>query len=180
MGLGLDRYDPTAPVSVDPVLGYSSYLGGNSLDEAAALAVDGSGNAYLTGETYSTNFPTAGAVQGSNAGSSDAFVTKFNSSGSALVYSTYLGGNSDTEGDVGDAIALDGSGDAYVTGYASRPTSRCSTRTSTSARHPENAFVSKLNTAAARCCSAPIWAAAGWTSAMASRWTAAGTLTWQA
>jgi hypothetical protein len=82
-----------------------------------AIAVDGCGNAYVTGSTDSMNFPTtAGAVQTTSGGQSDAFVTKVNSTGSALVYSTYLGGNSF---EAGSGIAVDGSANAYVTGTTS-------------------------------------------------------------
>ena len=72
---------------------YSTYLGGSGNDYGNGIAVDGSGNAYVTGSTESTNFPTANPLQASNGGSSDAFVTKINAAGSALVYSTYLGGS---------------------------------------------------------------------------------------
>jgi hypothetical protein len=97
-------------------LQYSTYLGGSGIDNAEGIAVDSVGNAYVTGQTYSTDFPTAGPIQPSNGGNqdSDAFVTEINSSGSALVYSTYLGGSSM---DWGNAIALDSSGDAYVAGF---------------------------------------------------------------
>ena len=72
---------------------YSTYLGGNGDDSATGIAVDSSGNAYVTGYTDSTNFPTtAGAFQTSYGGGGNAFVTKLNASGTALVYSTYLGG----------------------------------------------------------------------------------------
>jgi Beta-propeller repeat len=93
---------------------FSTYLGGRSEDFDGAIAVDGAGSAYVTGYTASTDFPTtAGAAQTSNAGQNDAFVTKLDAAGSALVYSTYLGG-SDT--DAGFGIAVDGAGSAYVTG----------------------------------------------------------------
>jgi len=94
---------------------YSTYLGGSSDDRGLSIAVDGPGNAYVTGEASSANFPTHAPIQGANAGSYDAFVTKINSDGSALVYSTYLGGRGD---DRGLGIAVDGAGNAYVTGYA--------------------------------------------------------------
>ena len=94
-------------------LGYSTYLGGSGADDGFGIAVDGLGNAYVTGTTESTNFPTANALQPTSGGSYDAFVTKINASGSALVYSTYLGGSG---GDSGFGIAVDGSGNAYVTG----------------------------------------------------------------
>src|SRR5262249_50119935 len=96
---------------------YSTYLGGAGADFGNAIALDGSGNAYVTGSTFRGNFPvTPGAFQAAFRGGvfvGDAFVTKLNASGSALVYSTYLGGSSD---DSGNGIAVDGSGNAYVTG----------------------------------------------------------------
>jgi uncharacterized protein (TIGR03437 family) len=92
---------------------YSTYLGGNNVDEGYAIAVDASGSAYVTGYTASTNFPLSSPFRGSNAASVDAFVTKLNPAGSALVYSTYLGGSGT---DYGTAIGVDSSGSAYVTG----------------------------------------------------------------
>ena len=92
---------------------YATYLGGNNEDQGNGIAVDASGNAYLTGYTASTNFPVQSAFRGSNTGVVDAFVTKLNPAGSALVYSTYLGGSAL---DYGTAIAVDSSGSAYVTG----------------------------------------------------------------
>jgi hypothetical protein len=92
---------------------YATYLGGNNVDEAYGIAVDSAGSAYLTGWTQSTNFPTQSPLQGSNRGGVDGFITKINPAGSALVYSTYLGG---TGNDNGTAIAVDASGSAFVTG----------------------------------------------------------------
>lgn len=92
---------------------YSTFLGGNNVDQGSGIAVDAAGNAYLTGYTESTDFPVQSAFQGSNRGNFEAFVTKINPAGSALVYSTYLGG---AGGDEGVAVAVDASGDAYVTG----------------------------------------------------------------
>ncbi len=92
---------------------YSTYLGGNNVDEGNGIAVDAAGNAYVTGYTASTNFPLQSPFRGSNAASVDAFVTKMNPAGSALVYSTYLGGSAT---DYATAIAVDSSGSAYVTG----------------------------------------------------------------
>ncbi len=103
---------------------YITYLGGSADDGAFGIAVDPAGNAYLTGFTDSSNFPTTasalykhiGGTYSSSFGSYpvDAFVTELDSSGSSLVYSTYLGGSSM---DSGMAIAVDATGDAYVTGY---------------------------------------------------------------
>lgn len=95
---------------------YSTYLGGNNVDEGNGIAVDAAGNAYVTGYTGSTNFPLQSPLRGSNSNSVDAFVTKINPAGSALVYSTYLGGSAT---DYGTAIAVDSSGNAYVTGVVS-------------------------------------------------------------
>ena len=108
-------YDPALPLIIDPVLEYSTYLGGSGVDYAWDIAVDGSGNAYVTGETQSTYFPTLNPYQGTKQGNTDVFVTKLNSSGNALVYSTYLGGGSFDYG--GQAISVDYSGNAYVTGH---------------------------------------------------------------
>ena len=95
---------------------YSTYLGGASTEYAYAIAVDPSGNAYVTGETDSTTFPTKDPLYAANAGGRDVFVTKINPAGSALVYSTYLGGSNH---DIGYGIAVDASKNAYVTGFTS-------------------------------------------------------------
>jgi hypothetical protein len=95
---------------------YSTYLGGTSDETGFGIATDSSGNAYVTGSTTSTNFPTMNPIQTSNGGSNgDVFVTKFNSQGSALVYSTYLGG---TGFESSRGIALDAANNAYVTGFS--------------------------------------------------------------
>ena len=98
-------------------VGYSTYLGGNGVDIVNGIAVDMATppNAYVAGETASTDFPgtSSSTIQPSNAGADDAFVTKLNGTGTALVYSTYLGGSNE---DLGTGIALDSSGNAYVTG----------------------------------------------------------------
>src|SRR5262249_29076813 len=95
---------------------YSTYLGGSGSDDPPVMgnciAVDGFGNAYVTGVTYSTDFPTVNPRQAALKGSGDAFVAKLNAVGE-FIYSTYLGG-SDFDG--GSGIAVDESGDAYVTG----------------------------------------------------------------
>ena len=97
---------------------YSTYLGGNDYDYGEGIAVDASGNAYVTGQTVSTNFPIVNAIQPANGGNNDAFVTKISTAGSALVYSTYLGGSN---ADSGIGIAVDASGNAYVTGQTTSP-----------------------------------------------------------
>jgi hypothetical protein len=92
---------------------YSTYLGGSGYDVGSGIAVDSSGNAYVTGQTQSTNFPTVNALQPAYGGGTDVFVAKLNPTGSALAYSTYLGGSGR---DIGNGIAVDSSGNAYVTG----------------------------------------------------------------
>src|SRR3989442_681315 len=114
IGFQIAAYDRSRPLVIDPVLFYSTYLGGSGSEEGLGIAVDTAGNAYVTGPTYSTNFPTTpGAFQTTFGGDIDAFVTKLNPIGSALVYSTYLGGSARDEA---MGIALDAAGNAYVTG----------------------------------------------------------------
>ena len=93
---------------------YSTYLGGGGDDSGSGIALDTEGNAYVSGWTTSTNFPTLNALQSAYGGGDyDAFVTQINASGSALVYSTYLGGSGI---DLGSGIAVDSAGSAYVVG----------------------------------------------------------------
>lgn len=92
---------------------YSTYLGGGVYDEGDHIAVDSSGNAYVTRTAYSNNLPTMKPLQPADGGASDAIVTEINPTGSALVYSTYLGGSAN---DDGHGIAVDTSGNAFVTG----------------------------------------------------------------
>ncbi len=92
VGFAVGAYDTTRPLIIDPVLTYSTYLGGNGDDQAYGVALDSAGNAYVTGYTYSANFPTKNAFQATYHGGGDVFVAKLNAGGNALVYSTYLGG----------------------------------------------------------------------------------------
>ncbi len=114
-GFQVAAYDRSQPLTIDPVLAYSTYFGGNGLGNGAGygVAVDSAGNIYVMG-TASTGLPvTAGAFQTVPAG---AFVAKLNpgNNGAAdLLYSTYLGGHGN---DSGAAIAVDSAGNAYVTG----------------------------------------------------------------
>ncbi|HVE47970.1 MAG TPA: SBBP repeat-containing protein [Acidimicrobiales bacterium] len=140
----LGDYDRSRPLIIDPVIAYSTVLGGGNEDEATAIAVDSSGNAYVSGRTCSTDFPIAPAGRTSppsKAGGCDGFVAKVSPDGSDLVYATYLGGNPPAEmpkpptlagpvendsyryeyhdaGVVGaTGISIDSKGNAYVTGY---------------------------------------------------------------
>ena len=146
IGFRLASYDHTRAVVIDPALAYSTYLGGSgpclnpglspagTCDSANAIAVDAAGGAYVVGGTINADFPvTASAFQKVNNGMAfnngyyinNTFVTKFNPSGSALIYSTYLGGTTQDEsvgffnGDVATGVAIDTAGNAYVTGFAS-------------------------------------------------------------
>lgn len=125
---------------------YSTYLGGSAFENSRSIAIDPSGNAYITGYTQSKNFPVANAIQPAKGGNNrDAFVTKINPAGSAFVYSTYLGGTTDQ---IGYAIAADSSGNAYVAGETSSANGfplvnafRCTIS------GPQDAFVTELNPA---------------------------------
>jgi Beta-propeller repeat len=113
-------YDQRQTLIIDPVLAYSTYLGGTLNQILSGIAVDTSGFAYVTGSTSSTDFPTTtGVLQTSPKNSiNTSFVTKLNSSGTGLVYSTLIGG-SGAQGDSASAIAVDSLGDAYIVGTSS-------------------------------------------------------------
>ena len=111
-GFTLEKYDPKRPLVIDPTISFVTFLGGSDTDEANAVAVDGLGNTYVTGQTYSSNFNVVGGIiQGGKSGDSDAFVTKLGTGGN-IVFSTYLGGGDD---DAGNGIAVDASG-VYIGG----------------------------------------------------------------
>jgi hypothetical protein len=145
IGFQLGEYDHSQPLVIDPVLSYSTYLGGSASDSGQGIAVDGSGNAYVTGSTSSTNFPTANALQSTLAGTVNAFVTKINANGSALVYSTYLGGGNQ---DFSYGIAVDGPGNAYVTGSTSSTNFPTANALQSSLGGSTNAFVTEINASA--------------------------------
>ena len=117
VGFEIGAYDASKPLVIDPVtLSYSSYLGGGLNDVANGIALDPGGDAYVTGSTNSINFPTtAGAFQPAyqDTSNTDAFVTKFNPAGNALLFSTYLGG---ANTDQANGIAVDAAGNAFVVG----------------------------------------------------------------
>jgi len=110
------NYNASAPLVIDPVLSYVSYLGGSNADQGKAITADAQGCAYVTGLTSSVNFPTTpGAFQTVLTGNSNVFVSKFASDGASLIYSTYLGGSGNDES---HGIAVDSTGSAYVTGFS--------------------------------------------------------------
>ena len=142
VGFQVAAYDASQPLVIDPALSYSTYLGGSGDDWGLSIAVDASGNAYVTGQTESTDFPTASPIQPAfGGGNFNAFVTKLNASGSVLVYSTYLSGSF---GASGSSIAVDAAGNAYVTGVTG---SNFPTANPIQATHGggSDAFVTKLN-----------------------------------
>lgn len=129
VGFEVSAYDVSRPLLIDPVLSYSTYLGGSALETGSEtgrdIAVDGSGNAVITGATASADFPAIGpytvpfGLEGPRGGQEyDVFVAKFNASGSGLIYSTYLGGSRTERG---FAVTVDDNGNAYVTGQTNSP-----------------------------------------------------------
>ena len=121
---------------------YSTYLGGSRFEKANSLAVDAAGNAYVAGETWSANFPVIGALQGALRGEQDAFVVKLNASGSALIYSSFLGGS---DYDKAESVAVDAAGNAFVMGEtwsSDFPTANAYQATN---RGNSDVFVAKLN-----------------------------------
>lgn len=145
-GFEVAAYDKKYPLVIDPVLIYSTYLGGNDYDEALGIAVDASGAAYVAGYTSSSNFPTSNALQGSNAGGQDVFVAKLTPAGNGLAYATYLGGSSD---DYAYGVAVDASGAAYVAGatYSSNFPTTANALQRTHGGGSYDAFVAKISPA---------------------------------
>jgi hypothetical protein len=149
VGFEVAQYDASAALIIDPVLEYSTFLGGSGglpgSEQAMSIAVDSSGRAYVAGFTAATDFPTANAFQGTVRGM-DVFIAKLNAAGSALVYSTYLGGSGF---DFGNGIAVDSVGSAYVTGTTTSSNfpiaNALQNMNASSGKFPEDAFVTKLS-----------------------------------
>ncbi|MBN2215297.1 MAG: SBBP repeat-containing protein, partial [Bacteroidales bacterium] len=119
IGFKLGKYDANETLIIDPQVVYATYLGGSDYDYGYGIAVDPEGHAYVTGKTGSADFPILFAYQSERKESFyinnwDVFVTKFNKQGTDIIYSTYIGG---TNSDIGEAIAVDGSGCVYLTGF---------------------------------------------------------------
>ncbi len=139
------KIDPagTAVASSTPQKVYSTYLGGSGTDSGNAITVNAGGDAFVTGSTTSSTFPTtSGAYQTTYGGSGDAFVTQLNSTGSSLVYSTFLGGSG---ADAGFGIAVDSSSNAYVTGSTQSPNFPTATPAQSLNAGSTDAFVAKLD-----------------------------------
>ncbi len=171
VAFALGKYDHSRELIIDPTFVYSTYLGGSSFDSATAIAVDNQGDAYVAGSTTSTDFPTEHPLQATNLQSANAFIAKFNATGSALVYSTYLGGSGNhyygnislcsirgsvqitSGGDGATAIAVDAAGNAYVAGFTNStdfPTVnpfQATNHAATAPSYGSNSFVVKLNAA---------------------------------
>jgi Beta-propeller repeat len=113
VNFSLGEFDRTQPLVIDPVLAYSTYLGGSGQDTANHMTIDSTGAAYIIGTTFNNFTTTPGAVQTTPGGQADFLVTKINPEGTALVYSTYIGG---TGNEYGFGIAVDSQGNAYLTG----------------------------------------------------------------
>ncbi len=142
IGFAVGPYDRTKDLVIDPVLTYSTYLGGKDDEGIFGIKLDAKGNIYLAGETSSINFPTEGAFQDKLGGYYDGFISKFDPTGSRLIYSTYLGGSAY---DHCAALALDPSGDAYVTGITQSLDFPIANAFQSTLRGTGNAFISRLD-----------------------------------
>jgi beta-propeller repeat-containing protein len=142
VGFCIGAYDHTRPLIIDPVLSYSTYLGGSGMDAITSIAVDKSGNAYVAGWTTSTDLPTVNPVRAQNGGGVDAFVAKLGPGGNSLIYCTYLGGRGD---DRAFGIAVDSAGDAYVTGWTSSAAFPTAAPMQSTLAGAKDAFAAKLN-----------------------------------
>lgn len=145
VALDIASYDERLPLVIDPVLSYSTYIGGLDEDVGNDITVDAAGNAFITGRTKSSNFPTTpGVVQGAATSFDEAFVVKLNPTGSSLVYSTFVGG---TGFDEANGIAVDAVGNAFLTGVTTSsdfPTTPGAFQT-TFGSPPQHVFVTKLS-----------------------------------
>jgi hypothetical protein len=150
----IGNYDPTQPLIIDPMLIYSTYLGGSIDDLAYAIAVDHEGEAFVVGETQSADFPVTGgsysSIPPNDLAHECAFISKLNSTGSALIYSTFLGasGNGGFPGENANAVAVDNLGNAYIAGetYSTDfPVTEGAFQSKNETSGSRNAFVTKVN-----------------------------------
>lgn len=143
VGFKLGKYDRSKELIIDPVLSYSTYLGGTGTDTACAIAIDKDGNAYIAGETFSNDFPGASQIQPARGNPIESFILKLNPAGTQIVYATWLGGDRD---DFVRSIVVDASGNAYVTGATSSSNFPTTTGALQRAnRGAEDTFLTKIN-----------------------------------
>ncbi len=148
VGFAIGEYDRSQPLVIDPTLTYSTYLGSSGSEYGLGVAVDAARNAYIVGYTSGTEFPVINPIQNGLVNRSDVFVSKLNSTGTQLIWSTYLGGGGE---DFGRGIAVDSSGNTYITGYtgsADFPIANAAQGAiggPTNATLPYDAFVAKLS-----------------------------------
>ena len=137
-------YDRSRELIIDPILTYSTYLGGSSTENATAIAVDAAGSAYITGNTNSTDFPTLNPFEPARTTGfgSPSFVSKLTPDGTALVYSTFLGGSG---GDTANGIAVDSAGNAYIAGTTASTNFPLLNPIQGTLKGTSNAFITKLN-----------------------------------
>ena len=178
-GFELGAYDRSQPLVLDPVvLVYAGFIGGSDQDVGHGIAVDGSGNAYVTGETLSTeaSFPVTAGPDVTQNGGRDAFVAKVNAAGTALLYAGYIGGSGNDEG---HAIAVDSAGNAYVTGHTNSTQGAfpVTVGPDLTSNGGEDAFVAKVNAAGTALVYAGYIGGSGDDWAPASPWTAPATPT---
>jgi len=130
---------------------FSTYLGGSGTDHGAAIAVDSSGNIFVTGSTWSLDFPVANAFQRATGGLCDAFIARLSSNGNTLLFSTYLGGSGGSVAypEAGQGIALDPQGNAYVVGVTSSPNFPLSNAAQPVLLGFTDVFVAKVNSSGA-------------------------------
>lgn len=156
VGFRLSSYDHSRKLVIDPILQYSTYLGGSGSNVAGSIAVDSDGDIYVAGSTSATDFPvTSGALQKGNNNlysQITAFIAKLNPTGTALVYSTYLGGSGrkNLYGDFGSGIAVDTAGHAYVIGSTCStdfPVTSSVVQKGNNSSNAFNAFIAELNPA---------------------------------
>ena len=145
IGFHVSRYDRRKPLVIDPVLVYSTLIGGTVDDSGAGVAVDASGNVYVTGKTDSITFPTTSnafeVAKRTNGSDPDVFVTKLNAAGTGVVYSTFIGGSDE---DASNSIAVDSTGAAYLTGRTRSADFPTTAGTLQPQGGGQNAFVVKL------------------------------------
>jgi len=140
IGFEVENYDRSRPLVIDPVISFSTYLGGDDEDWGISIAVDPSGNSYITGYTFSSNFP----VNRNQTNLYDVFVVKLNPTGTAFVYKTYFGGS---QYDYGYDIALDTAGCAYVVGRTESTNFPRVNALQNSRQGLVDGFITKLNAA---------------------------------